>query len=139
MMLLTGLGAFRWAVSTSGRVNLWPVSLIPDEPCSSSRLPCAGDQATGPHVGNLEVTRDWDGGHYITELLMRQGGPRLQWAQLTSASSCQGESCAVFRDARPGTMAVSVLVVVEMFNALNALSENNSLLQVLQTLACAAC
>ena len=38
--------------------------------------------------------------------------------------------CAIFKDRHPSTVAMTVLVVVEMFNALNALSENNSLLQV---------
>lgn len=36
----------------------------------------------------------------------------------------------MFKDRHPSTVAMTVLVVVEMFNALNALSENNSLLQV---------
>lgn len=40
------------------------------------------------------------------------------------------EMCAIFKDRHPSTVAMTVLVVVEMFNALNALSENNSLLQV---------
>ena len=63
--------------------------------------------------------------------LRAQGGPRLSWRQLTSSTACADEAaCAVFRDLRPGTVAMTVLVMVEMFNALNALSENNSLLQV---------
>ena len=36
----------------------------------------------------------------------------------------------MFRDRTPSTLAMTVLVVVEMFNALNALSENASLAQV---------
>ena len=60
-----------------------------------------------------------------------QEGPRLTWRELTSSTECASEAaCAVLRDLRPGTVAMTVLVVVEMFNALNALSENNSLLQV---------
>ena len=64
-------------------------------------------------------------------MVRAQGGPRLTWHQLTSSTECADEAaCAVFRDLRPGTVAMTVLVMVEMFNALNALSENNSLLQV---------
>lgn len=39
-------------------------------------------------------------------------------------------SCDIFVDRRPSTVAMTVLVVVEMFNALNNLSENQSLLWV---------
>ncbi len=60
-----------------------------------------------------------------------QGGPRLTWAEVTGSRKCDSEAaCAVFKDRHPSTVAMTVLVVVEMFNALNALSENNSLLQV---------
>eukprot|EP00884_Botryococcus_braunii_P019514 jgi/Botrbrau1/6246/Bobra.0129s0001.2 len=58
------------------------------------------------------------------------GGPKLTWSQLTRSASCSGDLCAVFKDRSPTTVSMSVLVVVEMFNALNALSENNSLLQL---------
>ena len=37
-------------------------------------------------------------------------------------------SCAIFQDNHPSTISMTVLVVVEMFNALNNLSENQSLL-----------
>jgi Ca2+ transporting ATPase len=36
--------------------------------------------------------------------------------------------CAVFSDNHPNAMALSVLVTIEMFNAMNSLSENQSLL-----------
>jgi P-type Ca2+ transporter type 2A len=42
----------------------------------------------------------------------------------------RGFSCSVFQDLRPSAMSMSVLVIVEMFNSLNALSENRSLLSV---------
>lgn len=39
-------------------------------------------------------------------------------------------SCSIFDDRHPSTVSMTVLVVVEMFNALNNLSENQSLLYV---------
>ena len=39
-----------------------------------------------------------------------------------------GIDCAVFNDPHPMTMALSVLVTIEMLNALNSVSENQSLL-----------
>ena len=59
-----------------------------------------------------------------------ESGPNLTWAQLTSFQRCE-YSCEVFNrkvNRNPSTMSLSVLCVVEMFNALNALSENGSLL-----------
>lgn len=38
--------------------------------------------------------------------------------------------CSIFSDRHPSTVAMTVLVVVEMFNALNNLSENQSLMWV---------
>ena len=61
---------------------------------------------------------------------MLQGGPRLQWRELTHWQQCQGSACDAFRARGPSTVAMTVLVVVEMFNALNALSENSSLLRL---------
>jgi uncharacterized membrane protein YgcG len=64
-------------------------------------------------------------------------GPRLPWRALTSFQTCKeaaavtaGYSCKVFSDLRPRTIAMSVLVIVEMFNALNNISENSSLLAI---------
>ncbi|DBA82876.1 TPA: Calcium-transporting ATPase 3, endoplasmic reticulum-type [Trebouxia sp. C0004] len=61
-------------------------------------------------------------------------GPRLTWKQLTDFQNCQEGSqtfsCDLFKNRHPSTISMTVLVVVEMFNALNALSENNSLLQL---------
>ena len=76
---------------------------------------------------------------YIWWFTSYQGGPTMPWASLRAAHHCtdgdadaatRGYSCAIFQDARPSTVSMSVLVVVEMFNALNALSENRSLLSV---------
>ena len=56
-----------------------------------------------------------------------QSGPRMKWSEVMQSRHCQTEEmCAVFKDRHPSTVAMTVLVVVEMFNALNALSENNS-------------
>jgi len=63
------------------------------------------------------------------------GGPQVTFGQLTSFHSCKGEvrpglSCDIFfDDYRPSTISLSVLVVIEMFNALNSLSESASILQ----------
>jgi Ca2+ transporting ATPase len=62
-----------------------------------------------------------------------ENGPRLTWTQLRSFQRCgEGSNppCAVFDTRQPSTVAMSVLVVVEMFNALNALSEDCSLLTI---------
>ena len=75
-------------------------------------------------------------------------GPLLEWRQLVHFHDCADwgkaasdtvsaaasatpavADCAIFVDLRPRTVALSVLVTIEMFNALNALSENESLLR----------
>jgi Ca2+ transporting ATPase len=62
-------------------------------------------------------------------------GPKLSYFQLTHHLQCLtspedfvGVDCSVFHDPHPMTMALSVLVTIEMLNALNSLSENQSLL-----------
>lgn len=64
-------------------------------------------------------------------------GPGLSYHQLTHHLSCisnpedfVGVDCSVFHDPHPMTMALSVLVTIEMLNALNSLSENQSLLMM---------
>lgn len=64
-------------------------------------------------------------------------GPAISWSELTSFQRCSDSappgtfgSCEPFRSAHPRTIAMTVLVVIEMFNALNNLSEDASLLQV---------
>ncbi|KAK9866315.1 hypothetical protein WJX84_004041 [Apatococcus fuscideae] len=65
-----------------------------------------------------------------------KGGPRLTWHQVTSFQDCstagrgKGPPCELAYDKSPTTMAMTVLVVVEMFNALNALSQDSSLLRL---------
>jgi len=64
-----------------------------------------------------------------------EGGPQLTWAQLRDFQHCGSSTtgtaavdCSIFRNRAPSTISMSVLVIVEMFNALNAISENCSLL-----------
>lgn len=52
----------------------------------------------------------------------------MSWRDLMSSTKCEA-NCEAFQSKEPMTVAMSVLVVVEMFNALNALSENDSLLR----------
>lgn len=63
-----------------------------------------------------------------------ENGPQLSYYQLTHHLSCiaggdefKGVDCKIFHDPHPMTMALSVLVTIEMLNAMNSLSENQSL------------
>jgi Ca2+ transporting ATPase len=79
---------------------------------------------------------------FVWYYLWHEAGPHLSWGQLTHFHACgakasadlfAGVDCGVFRGVHlqhASTMALSVLVVIEMFNALNALSENQSLLSM---------
>ncbi|KAF1580693.1 UNVERIFIED_CONTAM: Calcium-transporting ATPase sarcoplasmic/endoplasmic reticulum type, partial [Eudyptes robustus] len=62
-------------------------------------------------------------------------GPQISYYQLSHYMKCGIEpedfediDCFVFKNDHPNTLALSVLVVIEMMNALNSLSENQSLL-----------
>merc|ERR1719418_202199 len=62
-------------------------------------------------------------------------GPQMSYYQLTHHMSCysdpqnfKGISCEIFQAPEAMTMALSVLVTIEMANALNSVSENQSLL-----------
>uniref|UniRef100_A0A7N4PX60 Calcium-transporting ATPase n=1 Tax=Sarcophilus harrisii TaxID=9305 RepID=A0A7N4PX60_SARHA len=64
-------------------------------------------------------------------------GPRVTFHQLRHFMRCtggnplfEGVDCGVFESRYPTTMALSVLVTVEMCNALNSVSENQSLLRM---------
>lgn len=64
-----------------------------------------------------------------------EGGPQMSFYQLSHHHQCftdsvnfQGIDCSVFQSLEPMTMALSVLVTIEMLNALNSISENQSLL-----------
>uniref|UniRef100_A0A671RRV5 Calcium-transporting ATPase n=1 Tax=Sinocyclocheilus anshuiensis TaxID=1608454 RepID=A0A671RRV5_9TELE len=69
--------------------------------------------------------------------LFDEDGPQVSFYQLRHFMQCteenpmfQGIDCEVFESRYPTTMALSVLVTIEMFNALNSLSENQSLLRM---------
>ncbi|GFU91868.1 hypothetical protein TNCV_3192541 [Trichonephila clavipes] len=64
-------------------------------------------------------------------------GPHLTYYQLTHHLACHQDSksfvgvdCSIFSDPHSMTMALSVLVTIEMLNALNSLSENQSLVKM---------
>ncbi|XP_040272004.1 sarcoplasmic/endoplasmic reticulum calcium ATPase 2 isoform X1 [Bufo bufo] len=66
-----------------------------------------------------------------------EDGPRVTFYQLSHFLQCKPDnpefadvSCEVFESPYPMTMALSVLVTIEMCNALNSLSENQSLLRM---------
>ncbi|KAF8844918.1 calcium ATPase [Paxillus ammoniavirescens] len=65
------------------------------------------------------------------------GGPQITWHQLTNFHQCTSMfpeiGCEMFANdmaRRATTMSLSILVTVEMFNAMNSLSENESLLRL---------
>merc|ERR1719369_1382124 len=62
-------------------------------------------------------------------------GPQMNYYQISNHLSCivepenfEGLDCDIFSHPAPMTMALSVLVTIEMLNALNSLSENQSLI-----------
>ena len=68
-----------------------------------------------------------------------ESGPKLSYYELTHHLNCykgddavfEGVDCkAVFGNPKPMTMALSVLVVIEMLNALNSVSENQSMIRM---------
>ncbi|XP_032396217.1 sarcoplasmic/endoplasmic reticulum calcium ATPase 2 [Etheostoma spectabile] len=66
-----------------------------------------------------------------------EDGPRITFYQLSHFLQCSPDSpdfanldCKVFESPYPMTMALSVLVTIEMCNALNSVSENQSLVRM---------
>jgi Ca2+ transporting ATPase len=68
---------------------------------------------------------------FIWWFLYSESGPKLPYTELMNFDSCSTREsaypCSIFTDRHPSTVSMTVLVVVEMFNALNNLSENQSL------------
>ncbi|KAK5607158.1 Sarcoplasmic/endoplasmic reticulum calcium ATPase 1 [Crenichthys baileyi] len=87
--------------------------------------------AIGGYVGAATV------GGAAWWFLYDTSGPGITYYQLSHFMQCHGENedfagldCELFEATPPMTMALSVLVTIEMCNALNSLSENQSLLRM---------
>ncbi|XP_074541050.1 sarcoplasmic/endoplasmic reticulum calcium ATPase 2 [Halichoeres trimaculatus] len=102
----------------------------PKEPLISSWLFCRY-LIIGCYVGAATV------GAAAWWFMAAHDGPKLSFYQLSHFLQCSeghaefaGVQCSVFESPYPMTMALSVLVTIEMCNALNSLSENQSLLKM---------
>ncbi|NXE58173.1 AT2A1 ATPase, partial [Casuarius casuarius] len=87
--------------------------------------------AIGGYVGAATV------GAAAWWFLYAEDGPGVTYHQLTHFMQCtehhvdfSGLDCEIFESPVPMTMALSVLVTIEMCNALNSLSENQSLIRM---------
>ncbi|KAL0558096.1 hypothetical protein IC582_006660 [Cucumis melo] len=71
---------------------------------------------------------------FIWWFIYSDNGPKLTYTELMNFDTCSTREttypCSIFEDRHPSTVSMTVLVVVEMFNALNNLSENQSLLVI---------
>jgi len=74
---------------------------------------------------------------YAWWFIFYTGGPQISFYQLTHFHQCASQfpeiGCSMFTNVmshRATTMSLSILVTVEMFNAMNSLSENESLLRL---------
>ncbi|KAM2913647.1 hypothetical protein COP2_044278 [Malus domestica] len=71
---------------------------------------------------------------FIWWFVYSDNGPQLPYSELMNFDSCTTREttypCSIFDDRHPSTVSMTVLVVVEMFNALNNLSENQSLVVI---------
>ncbi|XP_063962203.1 sarcoplasmic/endoplasmic reticulum calcium ATPase 2-like [Lytechinus pictus] len=107
---------------------------IMEKPPRNSREPLISGwlffryMAIGTYVGAATV------GASAWWFMFYENGPHLSFWQLTHHMQCPLEpknfkrlDCDVFEDPHHMTMALSVLVTIEMLNALNSLSENQSL------------
>lgn len=71
---------------------------------------------------------------FVWWFVYSESGPKLPYSELMNFDTCPKREtnypCSIFDDRHPSTVSMTVLVVVEMFNALNNLSENQSLLVI---------
>lgn len=87
--------------------------------------------AIGGYVGAATV------GGATWWFMFAENGPKLTFWQLSHHMQClgggddfKGVDCKIYSDPHPMTMALSVLVTIEMLNAMNSLSENQSLIRM---------
>ncbi|XP_053217065.1 sarcoplasmic/endoplasmic reticulum calcium ATPase 1 isoform X1 [Podarcis raffonei] len=87
--------------------------------------------AIGGYVGAATV------GAAAWWFIYAEDGPAVSYYQLSHFMQCtehnpdfEGLECEIFESSVPMTMALSVLVTIEMCNALNSLSENQSLVRM---------
>ena len=74
-------------------------------------------------------------------MMIAPTGPQLSYQQITNHHNCHfnprnlfgNVDCSVFESKKPNAIALSTLVLIEMLNALNSLSERNSLAVVAPT------
>jgi magnesium-transporting ATPase (P-type) len=79
---------------------------------------------TGTYIGCATVFG------MIWHFLYSDHGPHIQFSELFLWSHCEEHpiGCAIFEDNTPNTIALSILVTIEMFAALNSLSSRQSIL-----------
>ncbi|KAA8499524.1 Sarcoplasmic/endoplasmic reticulum calcium ATPase 3 [Porphyridium purpureum] len=82
----------------------------------------------GMYVGLATV------GGFVWWFLYYELGPMMTWSDLVNFTKCSDTSsshewaCTIFHDYRPSTVALTILVTIEMFNALNSVSDSHSML-----------
>ncbi len=93
-----------------------------------SEVVCAAVWGGGVHeMDGIECSRSPSATHAPPSptVVPMQGGPQISWTQLRGFLRCGADGaapCDIFKSRHPSTISMTVLVIVEMFNALNALS-----------------